>query len=444
MSTKKIIKEDINFLEYPTWSVNDKGKLSILKAKKDNGYYEVTSVKGIPTHLDKVVLYYLLHKLYQESKLNNLEIITTRYEITKNIMAPATKPGKNYFTRVMSSIEKWKAIDIKFEGIFFEGDKYTIRGFSIIDEYELQPDTKLLRIRFNSAYIRQLRETKFYKYIDFNEYKKLTRSVSARLYEILVKTFKERLTWHIDIKNLAEKLTLEKRPKAKDYYASDVLIKLKPAINEINKNTHLKIELDYHAEDERCSFKKISEASKALVIAETTTYSSLLQSLMTYGISQKKAQEIIDRYPEDKINHKLELLKQSTQAIKNVAAWLLKALEEDWSTIEYDKQVEAQKIKQEVEKKNALKEAQEKYLALLKQEHAAYKKAKAYEVFNQSHKSVQEYINQEFELWLRTYGTGPLSKEECKASFIVDKLLNKQEYNFEIWKAEQERLQNGP
>jgi hypothetical protein len=383
-------------------------------------------------------------KLYTKSELNGLELTTTRYEIANNIY-PNRKSSisKKQFERIMLSLKKWESTSITYEGIFYDKGSHTIRYFHIIDDVILNLKSKELYIRFNQQYIQQLKQSTFYKLIDFTEYKKLTRALSARLYEILVKNFKERNIWHIDISNLAEKLTLEKRVNAEKYYPSQIIISLKPAINEINKNTQLRVELNYHAENGLCEFKKIAEAQEQVVSASDAIVdypSPLMQSLRSYEISAKKAQGIIDCYPEDKIKHKLELLKHSKQAIKNVAAWLIKALEEDWSTVQYDKHMETQKLKLIADKKRELKEAHEKYLELLKQEYAAYKKAKAYELFKQFPPVVQDYINQEFELWLRTYGTGPLSKEECKAAFMADKLLNKQEYSFDSWRAEQEKL----
>jgi hypothetical protein len=442
MKDKQLIKDDINFLENPNWVVNESSKKQQLVIEKEKGIYQISCSEGLPTRFDKIVLYFLLYKLLENKNNDSNRISISRYEIARAVYLKKSL-GKTEYDRIMLSLKKWKAILIKFEGIFYEKDNYTLRYFSVLDNVVLNGKNQRLYLKFNEDYVQQIERSKFYKYIDFDEYKKLIKPLSARLYEILIKTFKERLAWHIDIKNLAEKLTLEKRPQAKHYYPSDVLIKIKPAINEINKSTHLKIDFNYHKEDERCEFKKIVEAQEKRISIPITLIDSpspSLQSLLAYGISLKKAQEIKDRYQEDKIKHKLELLKHSKQAIKNVAAWLIKALEEDWSTVEYDKQVELQKIKQEAEKKRELKRVQEKYIELLKQEYTAYKKAKAYELFNQSPEPVQNYINQEFELWLRTYGTGPLSKDDCKAAFIVDKLLNKQEYNFESWRAEQEKL----
>lgn len=266
---KKMIKDDINFLEYPNWTVSRKKKITVYSIQKPNGKYEVLGPLGLPKHFDKIVIYFLLYKLYRENNLDTCTLKTNRYEIAKNIFG-GTHFGKNVYTRIMGAVKRWKAITINFEGIFYEGDGYTMRGFSIIDEYKLHKETGELIIRFSEAYIKQLQETKFYKLIDFEQYKTLHKTSSARLYEILVKNFKERSEWAIGIQALAEKLTFEKREGAQSYYPYDVLRYLKPGINEINKKTDLSIKFDYNKDTAVCVFKKIAKQKVVTYLPATT------------------------------------------------------------------------------------------------------------------------------------------------------------------------------
>lgn len=263
----KKIKEDINFIEYPNWVIDKNNKLSVLTIEKSNGRYEVISPLGLPKHFDKIIYYFLLHKLYREKKFNTYTLKTSRYEIAKDIFG-GTHFGKNIFERILKSIKKWQSISINFDGIFYEKDGYTTRGFSIIDEYCLRKKSGELTLRFNEVYIKQLKESKFYKLIDFEEYKKLHKTTSARLYEILIKNFKERSEWTINLQLLAEKITFEKRPGAKEYYASDILRRLKPGIDEINKKTNLCIEFHYNRETSTCIFKKIENPQNIFIPAK--------------------------------------------------------------------------------------------------------------------------------------------------------------------------------
>jgi hypothetical protein len=265
------IKDDINFLEYPNWIIDKRNEVTFWIIKKPNGCtYNIKSPEGLPSYFDKKVLYYLMHKLYTETNLETYALTTTRYEIGINISPDGNRPSKKQYENIMDSLWKWKAIAIHFEGVFYEVEGYTVRFFSIIDEVVLNKRTGALSIRFNKSYIDQQRLSTFYKLIDFQKYKRFSSATAARLYELLIKNFKDRDAWPIGIQLLAEKMTMEKRCNAKYYYPSDVMRHLKPAINEINKNTDIFIVLDYNKKTGVCIFKK-GQKPKQYTPATTAT-----------------------------------------------------------------------------------------------------------------------------------------------------------------------------
>lgn len=265
---KKIIKDDINFLEYPNWIIDRKNKATTFSIEKPNGKFELVSPLGLPKHFDKIILYYLLYKLHRETNLDSYILKTSRYEIAKNVFSGVKDFGKNKFTRIMLALKKWNALSIHFDGLFYTGEDRSVRYFHIVDEVILIPKTGQLTIKFNESYIKQLKESTFYKLIDFEQYKKLHKTSSARLYEILVKNFKERTEWAINIQGLAEKLTFEKRQGAQSYYPSDVLRYLKPSIDEINKKTDLAIQFHYNTETTICIFKKQEKPKTVFIPAQ--------------------------------------------------------------------------------------------------------------------------------------------------------------------------------
>lgn len=246
-----VVKEDINFLEYPNWTVSQKTKVYSVIMHRGNGFYEMKSPEGLPTRFDKVVLYFLLHKLFENKQETPFSIVTTRYEIAKNVLAQEKNFSKQKYDRIMLALKRWKAIYIRFEGIFCETENCTIKYFSIIDYVSLDKKTNKLIIEFNEQYVRQIRETNLYRTINFEEYKKLVRPVSARLYEVLIKNLLNYPLWCVDINDLGERLTLEKR-----LYPSHVLGSLKPAIEDINKYTTMYINFDYDKQRSLCIFKK--------------------------------------------------------------------------------------------------------------------------------------------------------------------------------------------
>ena len=68
---KKMVKEDINFLECPNWVLNRRSHVDSFIIDKPNGRYEIKGLHGLPSHFDKIVLYSLIHKIYRESALSN-------------------------------------------------------------------------------------------------------------------------------------------------------------------------------------------------------------------------------------------------------------------------------------------------------------------------------------------------------------------------------------
>lgn len=308
MEDKKIIKQDINFLEFPNWVIDRRSALTTWSIEKIHGKYEVISPLGLPKHFDKIVIYFLLYKLYHSKNLDACSLVTSRYEIAKNIFG-GNSFGGNIYARILKALKKWKAVSINFEGVFYEDDGHTVRYFSIIDEVVLRQKSGEISIRFSDAYIKQLNESKFYKLIDFEQIKLLHRSSSARLYEILVKNFSSRTEWAINIQLLAEKITFEKREFADKYYPSDILRSLRPSINEINKKTELFIEFHYNKDTGTCVFKKLSKPKDTFVPATKEKISKkkrinadkqISECLQHFnGLSEYERQNIIDAIKRD-------------------------------------------------------------------------------------------------------------------------------------------------
>lgn len=183
-----------------------------LAINNEVGTYEIstTSSFGLPLRLDKTVLYFLNHKLLN-NHLEHVEVDTTRYEIAKNIFTSTNSFSQAKYQRIMVSLERWKAVNLFFNGSVYEKDKYIDRHFSIMDDFDID-GSKRLTVKFNKSYIKQLRETEHYWILNFVEYRKLVIPVALRLYEILLKNFTKRSAFYIDVKALAEKLTIQKKP----------------------------------------------------------------------------------------------------------------------------------------------------------------------------------------------------------------------------------------
>jgi len=350
---KLIVRDDINFLEYPNWTVAERDGVKELIIKKENGIYKIsTTADSLPNRFDKAVLYFLLSGLESDSS----EITTTRYKLAKSIFYKTDKVGKIHYNRIMLSLKRWTSIFIEFNGIFYEGNNYTQRYFHIIDDVVLNEKTRELYIKFNQQYIRQLRESNFCKLIDFYEYRKLTKPVTARLFEILTKTFKDRDIWQIHIIKLAEKLTLEKRQDCNTYYPSDVVIKIETATKEIYKETDLKVKLEYDNNTHICTFIKLQDSQEEKheeshsINIEEDNFKALIAILPTEHQDKKT---ILEAMSNAFRKHGFDYVKRNIQysnkhCRNNYRAYLNKALKEDWGLAFKEDEDVKQKQREEV------------------------------------------------------------------------------------------------
>ena len=225
----------------------------------------------LPNHFDQSVFYFVLHKLFDGKEFKTLELKTTRYEIAKNVLPNKKVSGEHYFKRIMEALRRWKSLTISFKGVFYENDNHTERHFSKIDDVILDSKTKQLYIRFNQQYIQLLNETNYYKYIDFNMYRNLSRGSSRRLYEILCKTLEGHDLW-LTVNALAEKMAMDKRKSASTYYPSDVLATIIPAVKEINEKTDITIHCEYFKTKKKFKFKRLDN-KKTIIPAKKDSIS---------------------------------------------------------------------------------------------------------------------------------------------------------------------------
>ena len=247
MSEKIKIKDNINFLENPNWVATKRNISSSVFIKSEKGLYEINSQEELPSLFDKIVLYCLLYLLSKQKDKNDF-LITTRYEIAKNVFSQNKNFSQSKYSRIMLSLKKWHSITIEFKGCFLENGDNLDKKFNIIDDFHLDSDNKLI-IKLNEKYLEQLETASYYKFIDFNEYKSLKRPIANRLYELLIKNFE--YIWCIDLDELNKKLGLEIKT-----FSSQIISLIKPAIEEINKKTSLKIGFYYNKESNTCIFKK--------------------------------------------------------------------------------------------------------------------------------------------------------------------------------------------
>jgi hypothetical protein len=229
------VKIDINFLDKPLYFLNLKSTGHTFIWEDIEGYI-YRSGYNLPDYLDMLILLYLLLKAQRQDY--NPKVVLSRYEILRGCDLDI---AVRYYSRLEESLKRWSNVSIEFKGTFYDGKKYKTMLFGIIDDAEIREEDKRVEVKFNENWLLKVKESKFFKYLNFEFYKHLKKPVSRRLYELLLPKCYDGNEWYIYATNLGHHLGIAKRKiKTKQgikevMCASDVLVAMKPAFKEINQ-----------------------------------------------------------------------------------------------------------------------------------------------------------------------------------------------------------------
>jgi len=224
------LKQDINFLEYPLWSINTRPANTVIKWEDDDSFK--FSCAKLPTKVDMLILYYLL----LECQNNNWsdKLVLSRYQILKGCDISISQPK---YKRLEQSLDIWSSVYIKYSGVFYDDKKYQSINFHIIDDWKVKEGDTKVRISLNPLWVEKIKNSHFFKYISFTQMKSLRSPLALRLYELLIKTFYNRTKWEIDIIKLGQKIPMQEK------YMSDIVPKIETAVKRISIKTDLNISL---------------------------------------------------------------------------------------------------------------------------------------------------------------------------------------------------------
>lgn len=333
---RELVKQDINFLENPLWFQDEK-----LAHKTEDGFVWKDKDGFIyragykpPVKTDMIFLLYLLIQS-QKNKWAE-ELTLSRYQVMTDCGL-----GTNdwWYDRLEDSLKRWKMVGIEFHGQFYDKKEYLTKMFGIIDDWEINKETKLLKVRLSPSYLLKIRESSFFRYIDFDQIKALRSPLATRLYEILVKSFKKSNVWKTDARLLAQKIPMNEK------YPAHIISKIQPAVNRITNHTDLKITLEVDKK-KRGKFvliftklslqkdeKQQSEVSKSeFVIPDDAEFKSLITLLPWERQKQRNLLELLwkalKKYGADRVTWNVKYANK--HAIGNYPAYLIKSLKNNY------------------------------------------------------------------------------------------------------------------
>ena len=328
----KNIKQDINFLEYPLWQPEIKSKEAKVWRDRDGFIYRAGY--KVPSKTDFVFLLFLL--MHSQQNGWKTDMVLTQKEILKGCNLEG---GKWWRDRLKDSLERWVNVTLKFEGTFYDGREYQVMNFGIIDDWDIEKKTRHLRIRFNPRWLLRIRESNFFKYIDFEQIKPLQGPIAIRLYELLIKTFKGRLVWKIDARKLAEKIPI------KDKYPAHIIKKVEAAVNRINTSTRLKIDLEVERPRRGkaiFTFRKRPRCKKNLEHPETDEMMALVRKeFRGYRTIRAAVSRWLTKKGPDYVRR--NILYANEKSTRQYRVYLLGALKEDWASEWWEDRVNREK-----------------------------------------------------------------------------------------------------
>ena len=336
MSKDEMVKQDINFLEYPIWHIDRKNQKGLI-FQDIEGYIYRAGYK-VPTYLDIIFLYYLMYISQTQGWKKEIEI--TRSSVLRECGITICS---FYTKRLEDSLERWSNISIKFEGTFYDNKEYLSLIFHVIDAWKIEKKNKKIKIRFNDEWLLKVKESNYFKMLNLHELIKLRNPVASRLYEILIKTFQDRNIWEIDAHKLAKKLTLNKK------YLSHIKQKIKSAVNKINSKTELKIDFEVRDKERGKAifiFKNNKEKMKQLSKNKKTSKKQKIskneiQQLLNFVRKDQRnddlVKDIIKKYAQKKgYEYCLKnIIYTNKNSNENYKVYLLLSLENNYGEFEY-------------------------------------------------------------------------------------------------------------
>ncbi|PIQ23908.1 hypothetical protein COW36_11560 [bacterium (Candidatus Blackallbacteria) CG17_big_fil_post_rev_8_21_14_2_50_48_46] len=354
---KNVLKQDLNFLQYPLWFQVSHGHAPLVWNHPEG--YTYRAAYRAPDQLDMLFLMYLLMRAQQENYKPRLEF--SRYEILKGCGCPI---NPQYLKRLEDSLKRWLNVSLEYENCFFDGVRFLSAGFRLIENYRLREKDKRIEIRLSEPWLQQIQQSLYFKYLDFSYYKALRRPVSRRLFELLTTQFKSQSQWRLPLVELGHHLTLYSRRKInaegleeRVIFPSDVLTALKSALQELNQlssNAELLREMGmdpreiYGVTFEVQSHRKMIELNRVSLthLFDALTYSPepekpehafaepLLQELLSYlKRSSRPLQELVTQsYQSYGFEYvKWNIFYANRNGAKNYANYLKLCLQHNWA-----------------------------------------------------------------------------------------------------------------
>ena len=350
-------RDEMNLTEYPIAVTGDRApkgtKTLIYKDKQGQLTVTGSDAYGLPTALDTDVIVGLIQLTKQKNDFQEATVNFTRYELLR--LLGWANEGKSY-RRLDESLNRWAGVTLYYDRCWWDnrskqyGDaKLHILESVIIldgtvkqDEDGSQQAFPLSSFTWNKVFMESFKAGNL-KNLDTELYFSLKLATSKQLYRFLDKRFwKNRPVWTFDLNELAfDRVGLSRNYSPN---AGKIKEKLDPALKELESREFLKpMSRDerYFKDGKVWKIRLIQKSTAAIELPDTVpavevTLPPLAAALVTRGVTDFKALELVQQHQADAIEAKLDVFdwlvgKGDKRVAKSPAGYLVKSITDDYA-----------------------------------------------------------------------------------------------------------------
>ena len=317
--------------------------------------------------------------------------------------------------------------------------------FSLLAYAEIEDG--LCRYAFVEEIRSLLYNPKFYAKVSLIIQKRFRSKYALFLYELCIDYIGIAQTPWITLKDFRSYMGLEKS----EYPGFKSLRQhvIEKALLEINNCSDITITADYNRggrwiTDIKFSIVKKECKTTAPALSMQEGGDEIAAQLIQFGIPVSKVPELISCYTPESIQQKISLLKENKAKVHNSGAWLLKALEENWNSVSYDKQQEVIEKKERERKATIEKEQRRQFTETLKKEYDLFIEELAEQRYQALSDHERNLLDEKFESWIIKNKTSQffhfLSESTRRLSFLIEELVQPHEKNFINWTQQRSNL----
>jgi hypothetical protein len=359
-SAALIGRDEMNLCEYPIALLVDRAprdvKTVFYKDRDETLTITGSDLLGLPLSPDVDILIALLYLTKLKNNFASTTLHFTRYQLIEILGWPHSG---QYYERITESLNKWAGVMLIYKKSWFDNASkkkgnltfHILESVSIIEQADRQAcrsqqiGLPLSSVRWSEDFFKSFQANNLKK-LDLEVYFSLKSAISKQLYRFLDKRFWKKFELKFDLRALA----CEHVGLSRNYESWKLKQRLQPAIDELVAVGFLKaMEPDERYEkggrgEWTVHFRRNGALKPRVELSEPLPEdegkpepSELEQELLSRKVTAKTVCQLVKDFPEEQIRRQIEQLdweKKGRKKISDPAAYLVKAIRDDYAAPE--------------------------------------------------------------------------------------------------------------